>query len=332
MTLVARARNGDADAYAELVAPYRDELQVHCYRILGSLQDAEEALQETLLAAWQGLSGYQQRASLRTWLYRIATNRSLDLLRAAGRRTPARGRLPIDPPPPTRDTEVSWLQPYPDHLLALADPAPGPESVLEAREATSLAFVTALQRLPPRQRAVLILRDVLGFRAAEVAEMLDATEESVTSALKRARATLAADQAADRPPAPPPAPLSPEEQRLVSAWLDAFAVLDVPRLVSLLTDDAWMKMPPLPWEYQGRQACERFFTSLPANVATGRRLESTRANGQPAYGSYQLDEATGLWRANGLFVLTLAGDRVHQAIRFEVSLMEHFCLPRILPD
>src|SRR5207342_2510081 len=157
--LLSQARAGDEDAFAELVAPYRNELQVHCYRILGSLHDAEDVLQETLLSAWRGLGGFQERASVRTWLYRIATNRSLDALRAGSRREPdvsthIRG---VVPPEPTRYGEVSWLQPFPDALLDRADPAPGPEAVIELREAMSLAFVTALQLLPPQQRAVLIL-------------------------------------------------------------------------------------------------------------------------------------------------------------------------------
>ena len=192
--LMDQARAGDGEAFRRLTGPHRRELQVHCYRMLGSVQDAEDALQETLLAAWRGLDGFEGRASLRTWLYQVATSRCLNLLRAARRRP---GPAPYDPgvdiPEPTRLGEVTWLQPYPDELLAgLADRDPGPEARYERREAISLAFVTALQLLPPRQRAVLILRDVLGFRASETADMLETTQESVTSALKRARATLAA--------------------------------------------------------------------------------------------------------------------------------------------
>ena len=190
--LIARARAGDAEAFRQLIDPYRHQLQVHCYRILGSAQDAEDALQETLLAAWQDLGAFEGRASVRTWLYRIATNRSLNALRSARRRPRTDWPPPgLDLPAPTRLGEVVWLEPYPDVLLeGLADSAPGPEARYEAREAISLAFVTALQLLPSRQRAVLILRDVLGFHASEVAHILDSSEESVTSALKRARATL----------------------------------------------------------------------------------------------------------------------------------------------
>jgi RNA polymerase sigma factor (sigma-70 family) len=182
--LIGRARSGDGEAFAELVDPYRRELQVHCYRILGSVQDAEDALQETLLAAWQGLDLYAERASIRTWLYRVATSRCLNALRSARRRPALAWPLPgVTLPEPTRLGEVPWLEPYPDALLeGLADAAPGPETRYEATEAISLAFITALQLLPPRQRAVLVLRDVLGFRARETAGILDTSEESVSSA------------------------------------------------------------------------------------------------------------------------------------------------------
>src|SRR5262249_10406363 len=190
MELLTRAQAGDSDAFAQLVAPHRRELHVHCYRILGSAYDAEDAVQETLLAAWRGLEGFEGRASVRTWLYQVATSRCLHALRSASRRPPMSGP-DLGLPEPTRAGEVAWLEPYPDVLLdGLADLAPGPDARYEAREAISLAFVTALQLLPPRQRAVLILRDVLGFRAADLARMLGTTQESVTSALKRARATL----------------------------------------------------------------------------------------------------------------------------------------------
>ena len=186
--LISRARAGDGDAFQELTAPYRRELLVHCYRMLGSFADAEDALQDTLLAAWQSLGGFEGRASLRTWLYRIATNRCLNARRSAARRPAREWDIPgVEPPEPARLGEVVWLEPFPDTLL---EGAPGPEARYEQTEAISLAFVTALQVLPPRQLAVLILRDVLGFHASEVAVMLDSTVESVTSALKRARASL----------------------------------------------------------------------------------------------------------------------------------------------
>src|SRR6516164_4750700 len=189
---MARARAGDGSAFRGLTEPHRRELLVHCYRMLGSLQDAEDALQDTLLAAWQGFAGFAGRASLRTWLYRIATNRCLNARRSASRRIAKEWDVPnVEPPEPTGLGEAVWLEPFPDTLLeGVVDAPPGPEARYERLESISLAFVTALQVLPPRQLAVLILRDVLGFRANEVAEMLDATVESVNSALKRARAAL----------------------------------------------------------------------------------------------------------------------------------------------
>src|SRR5579859_1941211 len=187
-----RARAGDGEAFGELTEPYRRELQVHCYRMLGSVQDAEDALQETLLAAWQGLGGFEARASIRTWLYRIATNRCLNALRSARRRPAKEWDVPgVVPPKPTRLGEVVWIEPFPDALLEGAIEVPlGPEARYQQTESISLAFVTAIQVLPPRQLAVLILRDALGFHANEVAGMLDSTVQSVNSALKRARASL----------------------------------------------------------------------------------------------------------------------------------------------
>src|SRR5690242_15779187 len=202
---LVRARAGDESAFQELVAPYRRELHLHCYRILGSLQDAEDMVQETWLAAWRGLTGFEERASLRAWLYRIATNRCLNALRDGARRpgTRASAPLPFEPPAPTRMAEALWLEPYPDTLLdELPDAAAGPEARYETKEAVGLAFVTGLQHMAPRQRAVLVLRDVLGFQASEVAAMLECSEASVTSLLQRARAALAARMPLDRAGAP----------------------------------------------------------------------------------------------------------------------------------
>jgi RNA polymerase sigma-70 factor (TIGR02960 family) len=331
--LTARARAGDADAFRELIGPYRRELQVHCYRILGSAQDAEDALQETLLAAWQGIGGFEGRASVRTWLYQVATSRCLNALRAASRR-PQMNRPPsgLDLPEPTRLGEVSWLEPYPDVLLeGLADGAPGPEARYEATEAISLAFVTALQLLPPRQRAVLILRDVLGFRASEAAGILDTTEHSVTSALKRARATLQHQLPAAEGLDPPPPPDSAAERELIARLTRAYDAGDVDGIVALLTDDVQLRMPPVPLEYQGRELAARFLTVVAFRQGRTYRLVATRANGQPAFGAYVRDPLTGVAHAAGLMVLTLAGGRISVMTRFDNSVLPRFGLPRTLP-
>src|SRR5205823_6799316 len=246
--LISRARAGDGTAFGVLTEPYRRELQVHCYRMLGSLQDAEDAVQDTLLAAWQGFGAFEGRASIRTWLYRIATNRCLNALRSASRRPAMEWNIPgVEPPEPTRLGEVVWLEPYPDALLEGAINAPlGPEARYEQSEAISLAFITALQLLPARQRAVLILREVLGYHASEVAEMLDATVESVNSALKRARTSLQRRVVSDAEP--PPAPDSPAERELVARFVHAYEAGDVDALVDLLTADVRLSMPPIPLE------------------------------------------------------------------------------------
>jgi RNA polymerase sigma-70 factor (TIGR02960 family) len=333
--LTERARQGDAEAFAELVEPHRRELQVHCYRILGSVQDAEDALQETLFSAWRGFGGFEARSSVRTWLYRVATNRCLDALRSQDRKPPdvamtVRG---MEPPEPSRHNEVFWLQPYPDVLLDdLVDRSPGPEAIVESREATSLAFIAAVQLLPARQRAVLVLRDVLGYRAREVASMLDVTEESVTSALKRARATLSHNLGSRREHTAPPPPDSPEEARLVERFVDALGRGDVDGMVEMLTDDAWISMPPMPFEYHGRDAARRFFAV--AHLAGHRELRSvhTRANGQPAVATYTPDPATGVWHSLGILVLTLSGDQVSDIVHFQPGVLASFGLPRTLSD
>jgi len=328
--LIDRAQAGDEQAFSQLVEPYQRELQVHCYRILGSAQDAEDAVQETLLTAWRSLGGFEQRSSLRTWLYRIATTRSLNALRSASRRPPAEWpNRAITPPEPTRLGEITWLEPYPDVLLdELPDPAPGPQARYEAREAISLAFVTALQILPPRQRAALILRDVLDFRASEAADILAASEQSVESALKRARATLA--RHLPPPGQQPPLPHSRAEAELVDRLTRAFEAADVDGIVALLTDDAWLTMPPVPLEYQGRALCARFFT-LVFGLGRRYRLVATRANGQPAFGIYAFDPHAPVLHANGLIVITVAGERISRIDRFDNSVLAGFGLPRSLP-
>jgi RNA polymerase sigma-70 factor (TIGR02960 family) len=318
--LISRARAGDGEAFRALTEPHRRELQVHCYRMLGSLQDAEDALQDTLLAAWQGLGGFEGRSSVRTWLYRIATNRCLSARRSESRRAAKQWDMPaVVPPEPTRLGEIAWLQPYPDALLE------DPEVRYEQSESISLTFVTALQLLPPRQVAVLILRDVLGFHANEVADMLDSTVDSVNSALKRARAGLRQRM----PSEPAPAPDSASERAVVAEFVRAYESGDTDALVALFTDDVFVSMPPIPLEYEGRDAAARLFEGI---FGSGRRVDlvPTRANGQPAFGAY-LRDWTGIRHGSGLFVLTLSGERVSAFTRFESSLLGSFGLPRSLP-
>jgi RNA polymerase sigma-70 factor (ECF subfamily) len=328
--LIARARTGDSEAFRELTGPHHRELQVHCYRMLGSFQDAEDALQDTLLAAWRGLGGFDGRASVRTWLYRIATNRCLNALRSASRRPAKAWDNPeVEPPEPTRLGEVVWLEPYPDALLGGAiDVPPGPEAHYEQREAISLAFVTALQILPARQRAVLILREVLGYHANEVADMLDSTVDAVNSALKRARAGLRRRL----PPSgePPPSPDSPAEQALAAKFASAYEAGDVDALVTLLTADARIAMPPIPLEYHGREVVAQFYSSV-IGEARQYSLVPTRANGQPAFGVYVRAPVSGIRHGTGLYVLTLTGERVRAITRFETSVLPWFELPQALP-
>ena len=327
------ARRGDNEAFGELVEPYLRELRAHCYRILGSAEDAEDALQETLLSAWRGLSGFEGQASIKSWLYRVATNRCLDALRALRRRSRVGTATPdIETPEPTRYGQVLWLQPYPDVLLeGVLDQAPGPEARYEAREAISLAFVTALQLLSPRQRAVLVLRDVLDFRASEVAEMLDTTQESVKSALKRARGTLRSHLAGRGTHKPAPAPDSPAEREIVARLARAYEAGDLDGIVELLTDDVWLMMPPTPLEYHGRELAASFLENVSLRSGRTFRLVPTRANGQPAFGFYVQDAHGEVGRATGLLVLTLSGERISALTHFDNSVLPRFGLPRMLP-
>jgi RNA polymerase sigma-70 factor (TIGR02960 family) len=330
--VLSRARAGDESAFQKLVAPYRRELHLHCYRILGSLQDAEDIVQETLLAAWRGLGGFEERASLRAWLYRIATNRSLNVLRDRKRRLQEVPSM-TEPPKPTRMAEPIWLDPYPDAFLqGVADVVPGPEARYETREAVGLAFSVGLQHLPPRQRAALVLRDVLGFRASEVAEMLETSEASVKGALQRARATLDQRLPAD---ARERVPLSgsARERELVGRFAAAVEQGDTAGVISLLTDDAWLTMPPQPYEYQGGEAIARFIACERGDRRDANlRLVPTRANGQPAFGCYLPDPHAPIARAYGMMVLTLDDDRVSAIMWFgERSLFAEFGLPRTLP-
>jgi RNA polymerase sigma-70 factor (ECF subfamily) len=335
--LLARAQTGDEAAFEALTEAFRAPLQVHCYRIVGSVQDAEDLVQDTLTAAWRALDQFEQRSSLRSWLYRIATNRCLNHLRDRGRRLPELP-APIEPtpqpPPPSRLSEPVWLEPYPDVLLeGAADRGQGPDARYEEREAIGLAFVFALQRLPPRQRAVLVLRDVLAFRAGEVAEMLGMTEVAVNRALQRARQTV-------EQTVPPgalhnaPLPSSSEERALVSRFATAFQAGDIASVVALLTGDALMTMPPEAAEYEGPEAIGRFLSTVPAAGALERfRLVPTRANGQPAFGCYMKDPHASIAHAYGLMVLTLRGDRIAGLAGFaDTAVFAAFGLPRTIRE
>jgi RNA polymerase sigma-70 factor (ECF subfamily) len=327
--LIDLARAGDGEAFRQLVGPYERELQVHCYRMLGSVQDAEDAMQDALLAAWQGIAGFEGRASVRTWLYRVTTSRCLNVRRSARRR---QGTMPPGPPPPepTRLGEVTWLEPCPDDLLeGLPAAEPGPEASYEAREAISLAFITAVQRLPPRQRAVLILRDVLGWPAAEVADLLGTSTAAVNSALQRARQQL-------RTAAPEPdeltEPDAAAERALLNRYATAFERADVAALTDLLARDATFEMPPITTWFAGRENIGAF---LAARVLTepGRfRLIPVAANGQPGFGTYMRDES-GRLRAHGIQVLTIVNGRIRGVVSFnDPSLLAAFGLPGLSPE
>ncbi|MBC9716156.1 sigma-70 family RNA polymerase sigma factor [Streptomyces sp. TRM66268-LWL] len=318
---LALAQAGDGEAFRELIAPHRRELQAHCYRILGSVQDAEDVLQEALLAAWRSIGRFDGR-SLRAWLYRIATNRCLNHLRGESRRPQPAG-LPDPGPAQGGAADPWWLEPYPGDADGLT---PGPEARYDARESIALSFVAGLQHLPPRQRVVLVLRDVLGFPAAETAGILDTTQAAVNSALVRARAALPPGLH----PYDVPVPKSPAEAAVVDRFVSAFQRSDVAELVALLTDDARLTMPPQPVGYRGPEAIARFLTSHQLQEMT---FLPARANGQPALVLYLPDPHAPILRANGLTVLTLRGDRIHALTRFgDTSLLARLGYPRTLPN
>ncbi len=328
---LARAQAGDQEAFRELTDPYRAELLRHSYQILGSVQDAEDTLQDTLLAAWRGLSTFEGRSSVRTWLHKIAVNGCLNALRDRSRR-PQEVPLMAEPPQPTRLADPVWVEPYPDVLLdGIPDLAPGPEARYDAKESIELAFITALQHLPPRQRAALVLRDVLGYRAAEVAGMLDSTEASVKGALQRARAALEAQLPAGREHAP--APDSPRERHLAGRFAAAVEDGDIDTVLALLTSDAWLTMPPEPYEYQGHAAIAAFLHHRAALRGAPLRLVPIRANTQPAFGCYLPCAQAPIARPYGLIVLTLRGDQISAITWFsDSSIFPHFGLPRALPQ
>lgn len=359
-TLLILAQTGDGEAFGKLTDPFRGELRAHCYRMLGSAQDAEDLLQETLLAAWRGIGQFEGRSSLRAWLYRIATNQCLNALRGSKARALAARRgasavrgvtgtgaagVPALPPlpEPASDDEPTWLEPYPDELLAgLPDTAPGPEARYESRESISLAFVTALQHLTPRQRATLVLRDALGYRAAEAAEILGCSLDTVNGSLKRARAALSALLTADTL-SQAPLPGSAAERELIGRFTDAFERGDVTTLVSMLTDDVWLTMPPWPLGFRGPAAAAGLLTALVFQGGTLRyRLVPVGANRQQAFACYisagtapagAAGAAGGAPAAGaGLIVPTLAGNRICGVTRFlDNDLLARFGLPASLP-
>jgi RNA polymerase sigma-70 factor (TIGR02960 family) len=309
--LLTAACAGDHDAFRMLVVPHLPALQLHCYRMLGSFHDAEEALQDTLLRAWRGLGGYQRRAPLLHWLYRIATTTCLKARQARARQ-------------PATVADVTYLQPYPDRLLDQLPDGGDPAAEAERRESVSLAFVTALQLLPATQSAVLILRDVLAWTSAEVADLLDTSVAAVNSALQRARATLHAAT-----PGRPARPLPDRERAIVAGFVRAWHRRDIDGLAHLLREDVIMRMPPESMDLYGRAAVVAFFATVPAQ---GRLetlpLQPARANGQPALAAYEVD---GDRRTPyGLMVLTTAGDAITQITGFpgaEIIELIHPCPP-----
>jgi RNA polymerase sigma-70 factor (TIGR02960 family) len=310
-----RARAGDEQAFRELTDPYRRELLVHCYRMLGSLTDAEDMLQETLLSAWRGLSRFEGRSSVRSWLYRIATNTCLNAMRSAARRVPSEPTPPFQPPEPTQRNEITWLQPYPDTLLdTIPERAPGPEARYSQTEAIQLAFVAGLQRMPARQAATVLLRDVLGFGTDEVAAMLKTSPTAVKGTLQRGRATLASSWSdAERQPTPK----SAAERDLARRFADAYVAADIDGVLTLLTDDAWLSMPPAPHQYHGVEAIQSFLrASFEFRGERAVYLLAGRVNKQPAFASYLSDREEPIARPAGLFVLTLTGDRIQAMTRF----------------
>jgi RNA polymerase sigma-70 factor, ECF subfamily len=329
--LLEAARAGDETAFARLVEPHRGALHAHCYRMLGSVPDAEDALQEALLKAWRGLTGFEGRSSLRSWLYAIATNACLRALERRPRRV-----LPIDYAPAADPhdglgeplVESVWVEPYPDERLGLEGGLAGPEARYEQRESVELAFIAALQHLPARQRAVLILRDVLGFSAREVAVALGTTPAGVDSALQRARKAVD-DRLPERSQQAVVRSLDDQHLReIVEGFVDAWERADVEAVVAMLTSDGAMTMPPLPTWYRGREAVTTFLESVALTSGTRWRLVPVRANGQPAFGKYLWEEEREAFAPHSISVLTLDGTSIAEITTFlDPELIPRFGLP-----
>ncbi len=328
--LIEAAVAGDERAFAELVEPHRRPLNAHCYRMLGSIHDAEDAVQETLLRAWRNLSSFQARSSLRSWLYKIATNVCLRAIeRRPTRVLPIDYAAPGDPHGPLGEPllESAWLEPYPDAQLGIDDALAGPEARYEQRESIELAFIAALQHLSARQRAVLILRDVLGFSGAEVAETLDATPASVYSALQRAHATLDLRRP-DRTQQATLGSLSDEQLRgIVGRYVEAWGRGDVDTIVGMLTESATLAMPPIPSWYRGRDAIELVLRRFVFDGTRSWRMLATSANGQLAVGAYERNPS-GVYAPHGVTVLTLRQDLIDEITHFrDPSMVKWFGLP-----
>lgn len=335
------AKNGDKDQFSELAEPYRRELQIHCYRILGSLQEADDLVQETFLRAWRRLDTYQGRASLRAWLYKIATNACLDVLdQRHGHRLLPMDVFPASDPKTTIDpptSEIYWLEPFPDEWL-VDQTAINPEARYSLYESVSLAFLTALQALPPRQRAALILTDVLDWSAREVAELLETSISSVNSALHRARVTLAKHYHGHIQEHPAKVETDEQTQKLLNQYVEAWQTADIAGLVALLKKDAILTMPPSPSWYRGKNAIGIFAArtvfadhGMFAGKAKGRwKLLPLHANAQPAFAIYQRAEA-GDYQFSGIHVLTAQARQLTQITCFmDPSLLRYFSvLPTI---
>jgi RNA polymerase sigma-70 factor, ECF subfamily len=329
--LLQAARDGDQDAFGRLVEPHRSALLAHTYRMLGSVPDAEDAVQDALLRAWRGLSGFEGRSSLRSWLYTVATNVSLRQIERRPKRV-----LPIDYAPAADPhdgpgeplVESVWVEPYPDQRLGLEDGLAGPEARYEQRESVELAFIAALQHLPARQRAVLILREVLGFSARETAEALDTTPASVDSALQRARRTVDQRLPAQSQQVTLRTLDDKHLREIVDRFVDAWERADVDAVVAMLTDEPTMTMPPLPTWYRGREAVAEFLEGWPLSREGRWRTLPVRANGQLAFGHYSWNDERETFAAHSITVLTLEGDRIAEITAFlDAELLPRFGLP-----